>query len=126
MNGLDQAIPRGLVICAHAGLDGSRMRSELEITAYRIVQEALTNVARHAQVRQAFVEIEMRDDTLLLQVEDRGVGFDERDVAVSSSGLTGMRQRATILGGRLTVTTFAGGGTRIHARLPLREPAPEP
>jgi signal transduction histidine kinase len=109
----------------HAGLDGARMRSELEITAYRIVQEALTNVARHAQVREAFVKIEMREDALLLEVEDRGVGFDEREVAVLSSGLTGMRERATILGGRLTVTTFAGEGTRIHASLPLREPIPE-
>jgi signal transduction histidine kinase len=102
-------------------LDG-RLAPEVETTAYRIVQEALTNVARHAGVAEAAVRVWSTGDTLGLQVEDRGRGFDPEAVlgAPRSSGLAGMRERVELLNGRLTIESRPAGGTLITAELPLR------
>jgi PAS domain S-box-containing protein len=105
----------------HQGLDG-RLAPEVETTAYRIVQEALTNVARHAEVAEAAVRVWTTGDTLGLQVEDRGRGFDPEAVlgAPRSSGLAGMRERVELLSGRLTIESRPAGGTLITGELPLR------
>ena len=103
------------------GLEGRRFGTEIETATYRIVQEALTNVARHARAREATVRVWARDQVLELEIEDQGVGFDPQSIPPSGSsvGLAGMRERAIILGGTLTIETSAGAGTRIVSELPL-------
>jgi signal transduction histidine kinase len=97
-----------------------RLDAELEITVFRIVQEALTNVARHAGVKRAQVEVWASDQELGLRVEDRGRGFDvAAALAAPTSGLGGMRERCRLLGGTLTIQSEPGGGTRLAAEFPL-------
>jgi PAS domain S-box-containing protein len=105
----------------HAGLE-ERLAAELEVTAYRVVQEALTNIARHAQVRQAAVRLWADAETLTIQVEEEGVGFDPEAVMAAgrSSGLTGMHERVRLLGGRLAIDSAPGAGSHLLAELPLR------
>lgn len=105
----------------HTGLDGRRFAPEVETTAYRIVQEGLTNVARHASVSEVTVRVWADQDLLGLQIEDQGVGFDpEAALAIGgSSGLAGMHERSLLLGGQLTVESAPGAGTRLTAELPL-------
>jgi signal transduction histidine kinase len=93
---------------APAGVEGS---------AYRIVQEALTNTLRHAGARRAEVVVRASDGTLELDVRDdgRGGGFDDG----AGRGIAGMRERAALLGGTLDAGPMPGGGFRVHARLPL-------
>jgi signal transduction histidine kinase len=107
-----------------AGLE-RRPAPELETAAYRIVQEALTNVARHARVGEAAVRVWVEDATLRVQVEDQGVGFDPEAVwdAGRSNGLPGLRERVLLLGGRLDVDAALGGGTHLLAEFPLAGPA---
>lgn len=104
---------------SHAGIEG-RFAPELETAAFRIAQEALTNVARHARAAEATVRVEAGRGGVRLVVADRGVGFDPGLAA--GQGLSGMRERAVLLGGRLTVDSAPGGGTRVEAILPLRRP----
>lgn len=103
----------------HAGAEGERFRPEVEVAGYRIIQEALTNVARHAAVRHAGVTVEASEGTLQVLVEDEGVGFDVSAVR-TGAGLGGMRERVTILGGELEIVSAPGSGTRVSAQLPLR------
>jgi PAS domain S-box-containing protein len=105
----------------HAGLEG-RVAPELETAAFRIVQEALTNVARHAQVKEAVVRIWVEADTLAVQVEDQGVGFDPEAMmaAARSHGLPGMHERVLLLDGQLVLESAPGSGTHVLAELPLR------
>jgi PAS domain S-box-containing protein len=102
----------------HRGLD-ARLAPETEIGTFRIIQEALTNVARHAGVREATVELCVEESSVLVRVEDRGRGFDPRAVGTGSSGLAGMQERARLVSGSLTVDTRPGAGTRLEARFPL-------
>ena len=105
----------------HTGLEGRRFAPEVETAAYRIVQEALTNVARHAGVSEVTVRLWAKQDILGLQVEDQGIGFDPEAALATgaTSGLAGMRERAILLGGRLTVEPATGTGTRLTAEFPL-------
>lgn len=102
----------------HAGVDGERYRPEVEVAGYRIIQEALTNVARHAAVQHASVTVEASDGTLQVLVEDEGAGFDVSAVR-TGAGLGGMRERVTILAGELEIVSAPGSGTRVSAQLPL-------
>jgi signal transduction histidine kinase len=114
-----EAQSRIQVVFRHANLD-RRFPSKVETAAFRIVQEALTNVARHAGVERVAVEVTAEATRLRAQIEDRGRGFDvDAALAGSSSGLAGMRERARLLGGRLTMESSAGRGTRLHLLLPL-------
>ncbi|NTW01923.1 MAG: PAS domain-containing protein [Oscillochloris sp.] len=92
----------------------------IELTAYRIVQEALTNVARHANVRQASVAVWVVNQQLVITVTDAGCGFNVEAAhsARASSGLTGMHERAALIGGELTIDSEPGAGTRLLANLP--------
>jgi PAS domain S-box-containing protein len=103
----------------HGGLEGRRFSPEVETAAYRIVQEALTNVARHANVSEVMVRVWADETTLSIQVEDAGAGFDSEAVHSSSetSGLAGMRERAILLGGQLIIESNVGAGTRLTAEL---------
>jgi PAS domain S-box-containing protein len=97
----------------------SRFAPEVETAAFRIVQEALTNVARHARVAEVDVGLEGRGDGLELRIEDRGVGFEPAAVSPGGSGgLAGMQERARLLGGRVRIESASGRGTRLVAELP--------
>ena len=95
----------------HRGLEG-RLPPEVETAAYRIVQEALSNVARHAGVGECRVRVWLEGGVLHLRVEDEGRGFDARtpEARTPSTGLSGMRERAALLGGRLAVESAPGAG----------------
>ena len=105
----------------HSGLEKRRFGPAVETAAYRIVQEALTNVARHAQVSEATVRLSTHQQTLLIEIEDKGKGFNTESVlsASETSGLAGMRERAVLLGGGLKIESRPGGGTRLTAELSL-------
>lgn len=92
----------------------------VDLAAYRIVQESLTNVIRHARAATAAIAIAYRRAEILIQVEDDGRGMDDVEApAGGGNGLLGMRERATALGGELEAGPLAGGGFRVLARLPL-------
>jgi PAS domain S-box-containing protein len=96
-----------------------RFPTEVETAAYRIVQEALTNVARHGQCQQASVEMWRSGQQLWVEVADEGVGFDPTDGRALTAGLTGMRDRVEGLGGQLTIESVPGRGTCVRAAFPL-------
>jgi two-component system sensor histidine kinase UhpB len=104
---------------------------DLAIACFRVVQEALTNVVRHAQARHVWIELRQSDNTLDLAVRDDGVGFDvarttTQAVTRGHLGLLGMRERVQILGGNVEVHSQTGKGTRIRVSLPLAERTAEP
>lgn len=103
------------------GLEGKRFPPTVETAAYRIVQEALTNVARHARVDHALVRVWTEENGVGLMVADEGVGFPAESLVGKnqSSGLIGMRERAMLLGGQFVLDSNIGEGTRVNARLPL-------
>ena len=104
---------------SQSGLE-KRFRSEIEITAYRIIQEALTNVARYAQVKNVDVEIKADDEMLRLQVRDLGCGFDpQKTIHRTTFGLTSMKERAYLMGGQLSIKTEPGAGTELLAIIPI-------
>jgi signal transduction histidine kinase len=90
----------------------------VELTAYRIVQEALTNVTRHARAHMATVRLAYHDDGVTVEITDDGVGGS----ATPGRGITGMRERVASLGGRFEAGPRPGGGFRVTARLPGRRP----
>ena len=102
-------------------LPSERFAPGIETAAYRIVQEALTNVARHAGVAEATVRLWTTGGRLYVQVQDAGVGFDPEVAGEgrTSSGLVGMRERAALLGGELSVDAAPGAGVRVTAEFPL-------
>jgi signal transduction histidine kinase len=89
-------------------------------TAYRIVQESLTNVARHAAAASARVHLDYRPDVLVIRVEDDGRAVPRN--SQPGVGLLGMRERVTALGGRLQAAPRSEGGFRVHAELPVVQP----
>lgn len=103
----------------HKGLQ-RRFAPQIETAVYRIVQEGLTNVARHAHVDEATVRLVAGRVAVSVQIEDHGTGFDsERALSDgTSNGLNGMRERAGLLGGRFRINSSPGAGTRLVARFP--------
>jgi signal transduction histidine kinase len=101
------------------GEGDARLPGELETTVYRLVQEALTNVARHADARR--VTVRVRDDGAQLDVlvADDGRGMPATGGAGGGFGLVGMRERVELAGGEITVTSGESGGTVVRARLPV-------
>lgn len=92
---------------------GSRLPVVVEQELWRIAQEALTNVERHARATEAWITWVISTDRAWLEIRDDGVGFDRRDVRKESFGLTGMRERADAIGAHLTVDGDPGSGTRV-------------
>lgn len=103
----------------HSGLD-KRLPTDISTAAYRVVQEALTNVTRHAQVNEVSVQAWADGRTLTVRISDQGAGFKPEDLPVgASSGLRGMRERMRLLGGKLTIESNPGAGTSITAEMPF-------
>ncbi len=97
---------------------------EIKTTLYRIVQEALTNVARHARAQHVGVLLQRSDQYAMALIEDDGVGFDvDATTAMGRLGLLGMRERVEMLGGQLELESAAGRGTTIIAKVPLAGPS---
>ena len=105
---------------SHSGIS-KRFPPDVETAAYRIVQEALTNVARHAGVTKVVVKVRAYGGVMNIQVEDEGLGFNLDDLLTARFGLgiSGMRERARSMGGHFSIDSSPGEGTRLTARLPL-------
>jgi two-component system, NarL family, sensor histidine kinase UhpB len=103
----------------HRELEGTvpEMPSDVELAIYRIAQEALTNAMRHSGASDATVAVTSAGDQLVLAVTDNGRGLP--DDVIAGGGLTGMRERALLIGAELQTSTPAGGGTQVTLRLPL-------
>ncbi len=113
-----QSAAGGFIVSAEIVLAGSqRLPRETESTIYRVVQEALTNAAKHAGATHVLVKVGGAADQIEIRIEDDGRGFDPSTVQ-SGFGLTGMRERAMLAGGRLTISSELGGPTRVTAVLP--------
>jgi len=107
-------------------LTGVRLHSDVETAAFRIVQEALTNVLRHSQANSVDIEIWISDDRLSLAVRDDGRGFDARKQMLKAArggsfGLLGLKERASLLGGAAFIDSTPGNGATVTAWLPLAE-----
>jgi len=95
---------------------------ERRTTVYRILQEALTNVIRHARAQRASVALGECDGEVVLEVRDDGRGITAEEAAASNAlGMIGMRERARLHGGRVTIAGIPGGGTTVTLRLPRTE-----
>ena len=95
-----------------------RLADDQSTTLYRLLQEALTNVARHAAASTVWVSLAVDDDEVILSIEDDGVGFEAE--AVDGSGLLGIRERFAMLDGHIEIETTHGGGVRLEGALPLK------
>jgi signal transduction histidine kinase len=103
----------------HSALGELRLPSEVETTLYRVVQEALTNIVKHADAHNISVSIARRASTVAAVIEDDGAGFDPRAVREEAVGLLGMRERLSFVDGRLEIESRSGAGTTIVAEVPL-------
>jgi nitrate/nitrite-specific signal transduction histidine kinase len=114
------------VTLAANGAEAIRLSPGTEFQLIRIVQEALTNIRKHASATHAWVRVSREDAWVRVTVEDDGRGFDPATLATPSRlhfGLRGMRERAEGLGGKLDVATVPGHGTRVTAILPVEDPS---
>jgi len=118
-------------VCDRAGLaceigtpdDDSAIPPQVSIALYRILQESLTNVIKYASAKQVTVDLAVADDSVMLLVEDNGIGIpDHVQHNRLSHGITGMRQRVTALGGEFAVRRRPEGGTTIEVNIPLVPP----
>ena len=108
-----------------------RLPAEVELILYRVAQEALTNVAKHARAGHAWIDLDRGAADVALSVRDDGVGFDpgvetERDGRGLGLGLFGMEERVALVGGAFTIWSRSGGGTEIFAFIPLPMAASAP
>jgi PAS domain S-box-containing protein len=106
-----------------SGLPGERLERDVETHLYRITQEALNNIAKHAEAKHVTVLLEKREQNIMLIIEDDGNGFDLKENRGAGEygaglGLTGMSERATLIGGELEIESAPGKGTTIYVRLP--------
>jgi PAS domain S-box-containing protein len=109
------------IACKFSHLNMPNVDDLVATAAYRIAQEALTNVARHSFATQVKITLEAKNDRLTLAVQDNGRGFDTQKLADSEClGLAGMRERASLVGGSLELHAKPGSGARVYFRLPLR------
>jgi len=108
------------------GFTGERLPAVVETDLYRVVQEAMTNVVRHARATRVDVLVERRGGRVMVMVEDDGVGFEPDQVQRGDHfGLLGIRERAEALGGTLTVESAPGAGTTVVVEVPSADPHPD-
>jgi signal transduction histidine kinase len=109
----------GIAVHLEPALGDERLPGEIETTLYRIVQEALTNVVKHAGARQVSILLVRRGGNVTAVIEDDGRGFDAETVHEDGLGLLGMRERVALLEGRLLVESAPESGTTLVAEVPL-------
>ena len=102
-----------------SALGERRLPSDVETALYRVVQESLTNIVKHANARNISVSLVRRESGVAAVVEDDGAGFDQRTMRAEGIGLLGMRERLALLDGRLEVESRPGAGTTVVAEVPL-------
>jgi PAS domain S-box-containing protein len=113
----------GIVVHCDAPLDAVPLNQEQSTAAFRIFQEALTNILRHAQATRVDVTMAKEAGAFVLTITDNGVGITEDQKAAQSSiGLLGMQERAHLVGGEVEITGIEGGGTTVRVRLPVIPP----
>jgi signal transduction histidine kinase len=117
--------PSGIQVTFETVGADSRLSPELETTLFRVAQEAMSNIARHAGAENVSLALEILDDFVAVEIEDDGQGFDveatfARRKEGSAFGLMGMRERVDLLGGTLVVESRPGEGTRVGVRVPLQ------
>jgi PAS domain S-box-containing protein len=115
----------GFTVTIDSAIPLERLAPEIETACFRIVQEALTNIIRHAHASQVAIEVRQEGRSLLLCVRDDGIGFDiaamrERALAGGSIGVLGMQERAVLIGGELEMVSNVVKGSSIRLRCPLR------
>ena len=120
----------GLAIHLDTALADCRLPAEVETACFRVAQEALTNVARHARARRVWIELQQRGAAVELAVRDDGAGFDPKAVRKRAAegagfGLLGMQERVELLGGEFTIESFPGRGTSIRDRFVVPAPSAE-
>jgi signal transduction histidine kinase len=109
------------ICCVYEGVDDPAIDRELSITVFRICQESLTNIARHAQASEAQIGLSAEGEWLLLEVSDNGKGISQETLMQTRSlGVVGMRERARMAGGEFVIGRGAKCGTSIVARFPFR------
>jgi len=109
-----------LRIDLEAQLGSERLPAEVETALYRVVQEALTNIVKHAGARRVSILLGRKGAAVVAVVEDDGLGFDPRRTREDALGLAGMRERMALLGGGLRVESASGAGTTLVAEVPIR------
>jgi signal transduction histidine kinase len=105
-----------------SGPDSDWLSTEIENVIYRVTQEALTNIAKHAQASHVSVLLEFHSDQVSLIIEDDGVGFDVQQSLgqqPKGAGLIGMRERVTLVSGTVEIESTAGSGTTVALRIPF-------
>jgi two-component system sensor histidine kinase UhpB len=104
-------------------LNGVTLPPGIEVTLYRIAQECMTNIIRHAQANNVTINLEQIGDNVCLRVEDNGIGFDPHQITAVSGqrhlGIISMYERAAIVGGKLDVFSAPGQGTAILVSVPI-------
>jgi signal transduction histidine kinase len=124
-----QARLGGLSPVFHEEYLPERLPPNVETACYRIAQEALNNVIRHARAKRVWVYVALHESMLHLSVRDDGAGFDAQEIRqkrtrTGSLGLIGMEERASLAGGELRITSRPGHGTKVHATIPIVLDAP--
>jgi len=109
----------GIDVQLEPQLGDERLPGEVETTLYRLVQEALTNIVKHAAAKTVSILLVRRDGLVTAVIEDDGRGFSPADTRADALGLAGMVERVSLLGGRLRVETAIGAGTTLAAEVPL-------
>jgi len=103
----------------HSALGELRLPGEVETALYRVVQESLTNILKHANAHNVSVSLARRESGVAAVIEDDGSGFDQRTVNTEGIGLIGMRERLALIDGRLGIESRPGAGTTVVAEVPL-------
>ncbi len=114
-----------LLVDIEARLGDRRLPADAETAFYRIVQEALTNVVKHAHARRVSITLVRKESSAVVVVEDDGHGFEPDAVRRGALGFVGMRERVALVGGRLTVESSPGAGTTLVAEVPLPKQPPD-
>ncbi len=110
----------GIAVDLEARLAGERLPSEVETALYRIVQEALTNVVKHARAERVSILLTRKDGSVAAVIEDDGQGFSPASAGADGLGLAGMRERVGLLDGRLAIESAEGAGTTLVVEVPMR------
>lgn len=118
--------PAGVAVSCKVSGKEKRLPGPLETALFRMAQEAINNIARHAQAEKAELQLRFANRKVVIDVKDDGKGFDVRQVAASSDetrglGLLGMKERAALFGGSVQVESKLGRGTRVHIEVPVED-----